>query len=336
MHIGVRRALLASVAIPLWVAAAAAFHIKPADGLSWINGQARTSWANLMAAPTSATFSRASVQYARNSAGMFTAFSSGNAAITDRGLLYEPSETTVSNYTMRPLSWGGGTNVSRTTGQPDTFGGSTAVLYTANGTAAVAHYATAGSATVVNTTSYITQAIVSGLSGGFVQLACPSAAFGSNAWGNFDLTDAGTPGTMGSAVTEYGIERLSVGKYRIWIKAPATASSSGTPIIAFIPLINSTRLATSSSTATMVIHACMVSASSKPGSPIDNTTSAATRAACALPLFPPAGTYTVTFKYGDGTADQTFAGVVVTGSGYTPDPTTLNGRYIVDIIGVRT
>lgn len=314
---------------PAWVSAGAAAHIQPYTGRSWVNGIERSTWADLLAS-AAATFSRASVQYGLTSAGGFTSFSSGNAAITDLGLLVEAAETTVGNYTKQPGSWGGGTNVTRTTGQSDVFGGSTAVLYTASGGAAQ-HFGTAGSATVVNLTSYLTYAIVTGLTGGFVQIAQASATFTTGAYCNFDLTGDGAVGTAGGTVTGSGILKLATGRYLIWMIAPASASASGTPNIAFVPTSSATRLQSHDSSHSMTLHACQVAASSRWGSPIDNTTSAATRAATVLTTFVAPRNYTVTVKFGDGTADQTINGVAVTGSGYAL-PAPLNGRFVSDII----
>lgn len=58
----------------------------------------------------------------------------------------------------------------------------------------------------------------------YIQLLLGSAAFGSNAWGNFDIQN-GTLGTMGSAATGKVVNKGN-GWYRISITAPATATAA--------------------------------------------------------------------------------------------------------------
>ena len=75
----------------------------------------------------------------------------------------------------------------------------------------------------------------------FVQLLGTSAAFGSQAWANFDLSD-GTIGSKGNA-TAAAVQSVGEGWYRCSITITATATSGGSGgITALVPLNTSSRV----------------------------------------------------------------------------------------------
>lgn len=78
-------------------------------------------------------------------------------------------------------------------------------------------------------TAYTFSAKVAAETGIYVQLLLPGAAFGTNAWANFDLQN-GVAGTVAASATA-AIRQLSDGFYLISITATATATASGTPVI---------------------------------------------------------------------------------------------------------
>ncbi|ESQ86607.1 hypothetical protein ABAC460_23125 [Asticcacaulis sp. AC460] len=62
-------------------------------------------------------------------------------------------------------------------------------------------------------------------------------------------------------------------------------------------------------------------------------TTLVSRAAVEFKIKPLAGTYNLTFKFGDQIADQVLSAVAINSTGY-PIPIDLNGRFITDIFGV--
>lgn len=63
----------------------------------------------------------------------------------------------------------------------------------------------------------------------YVQLLFPGAAFGFNAWGDFDIQN-GALGTMGSSATG-AIEDVGNGWYRISLTAAATATATASVVV---------------------------------------------------------------------------------------------------------
>lgn len=319
---------------PTWMEPGSAFHIKPRSW-SYIDGTEFTSFTNYVNTPSAGVFARASKAYGLTSTGTFTTFASGVPAVTDLGLLMEVAETNLIGYSMLPDAGGTNTNVTVTTGQEGAFGNG-AVLITGNG-ASGAHNKAYGANTYTSGTPYIIYGIVEDLSSGCLQIWMPSACFGTQVYANFDLSGDGATGTKGTNTTTSGILKLATGRFLIWITATATGTAAGAVAFALVAATNSARNLSSTSTASFIISGYQVVANATTwSSPIDTNgvdLAPQSRAAVSLTIKPPADTYDITYKFGDGTADQTVTGVVIGAGGYEI-PLPLNGRFITDIIGV--
>ncbi|ESQ73472.1 hypothetical protein ABAC402_19035 [Asticcacaulis sp. AC402] len=187
--------------------------------------------------------------------------------------------------------------------------------------------------TYTSGTPYLIYAIVEDLSSGWFQMWMPSSCFGTQTFANFDLSGDGAVGAKGTNTRSSGILKLATGLFLVWITAPATGTDAAAVSFAFFAATNSARNLSSTSTASFIISGYQVSTATRWGSPIATVLAEVTRAAVALTIKPPAATYNLTFKFGDGTADQAANGVVIGAGGYTI-PAVLNGRFVTDIIEV--
>lgn len=322
---------------PTWMEPGSAFHIKPAAGWSWINDREYAMFSSLINDADSASFSRASEAYGLNSLGNFELFASGVPAITDLGLLVEDAETNYAASSITPSDSLVATRAAVTANQIGPINNS-AVLVTADG-ASGSHAKNTGSGTYFESgQTYFCYAVVENLSSGYAQLVMPSGAFGTQVYANFDLSGNGATGTKGTNTTTSGFLKLATGRFLIWLTATATGTATTVGSVAFVPASNSTRLVSSTSTASYLMSIFQATKATRWGSPIAVALDAApvvpvTRAAVAFTLKPLAATYDVTVKFGDGTADQVLSGQVVGGGGWAC-PATLNGRFVTDIIGV--
>jgi len=91
------------------------------------------------------------------------------------------------------------------------------------------HQVTSASMSFTLGTTYTFSVYVKYESTAFIQLLLGSAAFGSNAWGNFNI-QTGALGTIGSAATGRVVAARN-GWYRISITATATATATSTAVI---------------------------------------------------------------------------------------------------------
>lgn len=91
------------------------------------------------------------------------------------------------------------------------------------------HQLTSVSMNFVLGTTYTFSIYVKYESTAFIQLLLGSAAFGSNAWANFNI-QTGVLGTVGSAATARVVAARN-GWYRISITAPATATAASTAVL---------------------------------------------------------------------------------------------------------
>jgi hypothetical protein len=74
----------------------------------------------------------------------------------------------------------------------------------------------------------------------YAQLAFWISGFGSNAYVNFDIENVRI-GTVGSSITDYGIQNVGNGWYRIYASAVATATTVSGWQVCFIPSLSASR-----------------------------------------------------------------------------------------------
>ena len=139
---------------------------------------------------------------------------------------FKPPSNLATNSEARNLWTASGASVtSNVTTQP-THGGTTVDQMTESGGLSGHSLTIATTISFTSGTTYTYSEIVKYDAGTaqFVQLLLGSAAFGSNAWGNFDIQN-GTVQTKGSAATTSIID-LGSGWYRCVLTATATGTAS--------------------------------------------------------------------------------------------------------------
>jgi hypothetical protein len=267
-------------------------NVAPYHWLDFINNRALYAGIDVgnVTQATGYSFTRASDGYYTNSDGTLTLFGSGALRRGDRGVLIEGSRTNLclQSQTLE-TTWSVNQTVvtSNDAAAPD---GTTTADKLAEDTSTNVH-SLAQSIAVTNATSYVGSYFVKNIDRRYVQILFGSGGHGSNAYANFDL-QAGTVGTVGSAVTSSGITALTNGWYRIWIAAPATATTTGSTQLALIQSSTAARAESFLGTSKAVhIWGAQLEAASFPSSYIPTVAASATRAADVL-------SYTAGVSYG--------------------------------------
>jgi len=157
------------------------------------------------------------------------------------GYLSEPQAIELNPYTV-PQSdtthgWNYATgNTAGTVNTADTTApdGTSMALKLADNSTSGGHSASVGTFAYTSGTTYDIIAYVrintTTPSATVAQLAAPSTQFGANAWADFNVQTCAATGTTGSAATAFA-KLLANSWCQIAISAPATATSSGSPLV---------------------------------------------------------------------------------------------------------
>jgi hypothetical protein len=258
---------------PSWVLRASG---RPANiDLDFVNGR---YWGGQLTDLT--TFSRSSTGYAQDSSGVLTNFGSGVPRITDLGYFIEDGRT---NFCTRSQELDNATwtktavSVSPdTTSAPD--GTTTADTLTANGTVGAQYILASATISFTSGTTYTWSIYVKASSHQWVQLTLGAAAFSGLGYANFDLTN-GVAGNTGGTVTGSGIAPLGNGWYRIWLSAPATATTSASALLYMVGSGIASRATAATSSGSVIIWGAQVEAGTVaiPTSYVPTTTAASQR-----------------------------------------------------------
>lgn len=266
-HIG--RRPTTSIGSPSWILAGASLDIYPAAGL-YYDGSV-TTFAAI------ATTTHSAGAYSWDSTGKFTQFAASTPRITDLGLLMENATV---QMVQQNTNLGSGTwtknNLTPTTGQTSPDPANATANSLNNGAATGVHNAASQNASFVSGTTYVSSVYFKAGTDFRLQVALPSGQFGATAFANFNLSSVAVTLT-GAAITASGIIPLALpGWYRLYIAAPATASTSGAAItLTRIPADNSVRsvsYAGDSTTVTTWLPGTEIG--NYPSSPIQNANSA--------------------------------------------------------------
>jgi hypothetical protein len=219
------------MAPPGWVMSGASLDIDFANNRAWGLGIGPVTPAALL------TVTRATVGFARSSAGAFSSFAADTLRRSDLGANLENTNTNIVQLNTNPsdASWVK-TSATLTTGNSSPDGGTTAFTF-ADTPGVSSHNIQSPAFAFVSGTTYCASIIATLATGSLLQLTFPSVQFSGVGYANFNVSTGVVTATGGTLVAS-GIDALGGGYYRCWIAATATASSSGSGII--ICRINST------------------------------------------------------------------------------------------------
>jgi len=296
-------ATAAVVSVPSWVSSGAKWQLESttASNRVWLGGS--SSYASIAAAITASaiTFSRTAAKYIDVVAGTsLTTIASGAVAMSDNGLCIEPAGTNVcgDSATVGGGSWtnGSGTAVTNNIVAPD--GTTTASKITGTGSDGYCVHAVGGGGSATKYCSFWMK-----VPSGTTTINCYTILHGSVTQTTFTLTTSWQKCLMAAATTTNNSNTMQMG-------GGATFTSG------------------------KVIH--IWGGQCEDGqrtSYIPSSSGASgygTRDADVFKIFPPSGTYSITFTFDDAST-QTLTGQVITSSGYTI-PTSLNRPFITGIV----
>lgn len=316
---------LAGSGVPAWVPPDALFSLQldTARDRYWVANTAYSGFTNFTAG-TGSTFGRASAGYYTPTSGLMASFASGAARLGDRGLLYEPAAT---NLWARSNEFGDAAwtkaNLAVTSNAataPNGAAEADKITETAVTAQHFMHQSFTATA-VEHSLSLYLHAVERNWVFPFFTVGVDQGSF-------FDLSN-GALGTVAPPIATRSIEavgsyyRVAISKVltvATWFPCLSLGLSDGLGRPSYLGVAGSGVNA----------WGAQLEVGSKPTSPIVTAGSSASRAADALTIAIPDGTYDITFTFADDTT-QTVFGAVVSG-GYAV-PITLDQFYIKSIDG---